>query len=285
MKKKGRGIGHAAGSIVNAITTGKGASFGLNLKTWAEVEVNNTGIIDIVMEDNPYEDKYLVHRCVSKTLDKFAPEAGYGAKVVTRSEIPISRGLKSSSAAANAVIRATLDALEVDIDPLQAIRIGTESARSAGLSLTGAFDDACASWFGGICITDNNSESLLRRSRFNDDYRVVIHVAENRISKQNIPLHRISAWSEMIELSFGLVITRDYLRAMILNGLCISTALSLDQNVVMDAMSRGAVAAAHTGTGMSTVILVKETRLDDFLNIFRYAGRTLIVTDVYYGDD
>ena len=285
MKRKGRGIGHAAGSIVNAITTGKGASFGLDLKTWAEVEINNTGTIDIVMEDNPHEDKYLVHRCVSRILDKLAPEEEYGAKVITRSEIPISRGLKSSSAAANAVIRATIDALDMDIDPLQAIRIGTESARNAGLSLTGAFDDACASWFGGICITDNNNEALLRRSHFNEDYRVVIHVAENRISKQNIPLHRISAWSEMMELSFGMVITKDYLRAMMLNGLCISTALSLDQNVVMDAMSRGAVAAAHTGTGMSTVILVKEKRLDDFLNVFKYEGHSLIVTDVYYGAD
>jgi shikimate kinase len=53
----------------------------------------------------------------------------------------------------------------------------------------------------------------------------------------------------------------------------------------MDAMNRGAAAAAHTGTGMSTIILVKENRLDDFLNIFKYEGRTLTVTDVYYGDD
>ncbi|MFA7342256.1 MAG: shikimate kinase [Candidatus Methanomethylophilaceae archaeon] len=285
MGRKGRGIGHAAGSIVNAIATGKGASFGLDLKTWAEVEVNDSGSIDISMEGNPYEDKYLVHRCVSRILDTLAPEEGYGAKVVTRSEIPVSRGLKSSSAAANAVIRATIDALGADMEPLDAIRIGTESARSAGLSLTGAFDDACASWFGGICITDNSSEALLKRSRFNDGYRVVIHVAENRISKQNIPLHRISAWSEMMELCFGMVITRDYLRAMMLNGLCISTALGLDQTVVMDAMNRGAAAAAHTGTGMSTIILVKENRLDDFLNIFKYEGRTLTVTDVYYGDD
>jgi len=249
------------------------------------VEVNDSGSIDISMEGNPYEDKYLVHRCVSRILDTLAPEEGYGAKVVTRSEIPVSRGLKSSSAAANAVIRATIDALGADMEPLDAIRIGTESARSAGLSLTGAFDDACASWFGGICITDNSSEALLKRSRFNDGYRVVIHVAENRISKQNIPLHRISAWSEMMELCFGMVITRDYLRAMMLNGLCISTALGLDQTVVMDAMNRGAAAAAHTGTGMSTIILVKENRLDDFLNIFKYEGRTLTVTDVYYGDD
>lgn len=257
----------------------------MDLKTWAEVEINDSGKIDIIMEDNPHEDKYLVHRCVSKVLDRISPEGSYGARVVTRSEIPVSRGLKSSSAAANAVIRATLDALDADMEPLDAIKIGTECARSAGLSLTGAFDDACASWFGGICITDNNSEALLKRCRFNERYRAVIHVAENRVSKKDIPLHRIHAWTEIMDVCFGMVITRDYLKAMMLNGLCLSTALDLDQTVVMDAMCRGAAAAAHTGTGMSTLILVKEDKLDEFLNVFKYEGRTLTVTDIYYGDD
>lgn len=285
LRRVGRGIGHAAGSIVNAIATGKGASFGINLKTWAEVELNDSGRIDITLEGNPYEDKYLVHRCVSRTLDSLAEGEGLGAKVVTRSEIPISRGMKSSSAAANAVIRATIEALGAELDPLDAIRIGTESARSAGLSLTGAFDDACASWFGGICITDNASETLLKRSRFNGNYRVVVHVAENRVSKKNLPYHRIHAWNEMMELCFGMVISRDYLRAMMLNGLCISTALGLDQTVVMDALNRGALAAAHTGAGSTTIILVEENRIDEFLATFRYEGKRLMVTDIYYGEE
>ncbi len=82
-------------------------------------------------------------------------------RVRTTSDIPVSRGLKSSSAAANAVIMATLDALGEQMDPLEAIRIGTKAAIAAKVSVTGAFDDACASLFGGVAITDNRSETLM----------------------------------------------------------------------------------------------------------------------------
>ncbi len=282
---RGRGMARAAGSIINAIVSGRGGSFGIDLKTWAEVEINDSGRIEIVIEGNDYEDKYLVHRCVSQTLDTYAPQEMYGAKVVTRSDIPMSRGLKSSSAAANAVIQATLDALDVDVDPFEALKIGTRASRDAGLSKTGAFDDACASWFGGICLTDNGTESLLKRGRFNQEYRVIIHIPGQKVRKRDIPLHRISAWSELMELAFGMAITRDYLRAMMLNSLCISAALDLDQEVAMNALIHGAAAAGFTGTGPSTVILVKENRLDDFLNLFESKTGQLKIVDLYNGED
>ncbi len=285
MVMRGRGMARASGSIINAIVSGRGCSFGIDLKTWADVEINDSGRIDIRIEDHENEDKYLVHRCVSQVLDTYAPEHMYGAKVVTRSEIPMSRGLKSSSAAANAVIRATLDALNVDIEPLEALRIGTRASREAGLSKTGAFDDACASWFGGICITDNSAEALLRRGRFNNNYRVIIHVPRQRVRKRDIPLHRISAWSEIMELAFGMAISRDYLRAMMLNSLCISAALDLDQEVSMNALVHGAAAAGFTGTGPSSIILVKENRVEDFLNLFECRDGDLRVVDLYNGED
>ncbi len=285
MVMRGKGMARASGSIINAIVAGRGGSFGMDLKTWAEVEINDSGRIEIVIEGNDFEDKYLVHRCVSQVLDTYAPQEMYGAKVFTRSEIPISRGLKSSSAAANAVIMASLDALDMDVDPFDAIRIGTKASRDAGLSKTGAFDDACASWFGGICITDNSTESLLKRGRFNQNYRVIIHVPSQKVRKRDIPLHRISAWSELMELAFGMAITRDYLRAMMLNSLCISAALDLDQEVAMNALVHGAAAAGFTGTGPSTVILVKENRVEDFLNLFECRNGDLKVVDLYNGED
>jgi len=285
MVKKGRGVARAAGSIINAIVSGRGGSFGIDLKTWAEVEVNDSGRINISIEDHEHEDKYLVHRCVSKVLDTYAPHKHYGAKVITRSEIPMSRGLKSSSAASNAVIRATLDALDVDVDPFEAIKIGTRASREAGISRTGAFDDACASWFGGICLTDNNSEALLRRGRFDRDYIAIIHIPDHKIRKRDIPLHRISAWSEIMELAFGMAITRDYLRAMMINSLCISAALDLDQEVAMNALIHGAAAAGFTGTGPSTIILIKASRLDDFLNLFEYNNGEIRIVDLYNGED
>ena len=110
---RGKGLSHGAGTIVNAIATGRGAAFGVDLRTEAEVELDSSGIIDVRIEGFEGEGTELAERCVRNVLAKMAKEEGYGAKVTTRSQIPISRGLKSSSAAANAIVLATLDALGV----------------------------------------------------------------------------------------------------------------------------------------------------------------------------
>ena len=116
----GKAVSHGAATIVNAIALGKGAAFGIDLRTTAEVELEPGGEIKVLMDEE--EDPTLAVRCVEKVLSRFAPDDHLGAVVRTRSEIPISRGLKSSSAAANAIVLATLDALSVDLDGLEQCR-------------------------------------------------------------------------------------------------------------------------------------------------------------------
>ena len=86
----------------------------------------------------------------------FGLEKSFGAKIKTQSNIPIARGLKSSSVAANATALATTAALGKTLDDLEIIKLGVEAAFDAKVTVTGAFDDACASYFGGIVITDNS---------------------------------------------------------------------------------------------------------------------------------
>jgi shikimate kinase len=43
---KGHGLSHGAATIVNAIATGKGAAFGVDLRTEAWVELNDSGNVD-----------------------------------------------------------------------------------------------------------------------------------------------------------------------------------------------------------------------------------------------
>ena len=88
-------------------------------------------------------DTTLIEYCISLTLQRFGCDCG--ANVATKSEIPIASGLKSSSAAANAAVLATLDALGEKLDVLEAVKIGVQAALEAKVTITGAFDDACAS--------------------------------------------------------------------------------------------------------------------------------------------
>jgi len=155
----GHGCANGAGTIVNAIAIWKGAAFCIDLATTADVNLDecsdagagDAGRIIGRIENVDAADTALITRCVSLVLERF----GYRCDgvVTTRSEIPIARGLKSSSAAANAAVLATLDAIGETLPRLEVVSMGVRAALDVGVTITGAFDDACASALGGIVIT------------------------------------------------------------------------------------------------------------------------------------
>lgn len=281
---KGSEEAHGAATIINAIATGKGAAFGLDLRTQAEVELDRTGRIKVKITGVKGEDGHLVQLCARRIINRFAPGEGYGARVQTSSNIPISKGLKSSSAAANAVILATLSALEVDMDPVEAVKIGTRAAIDAGVSVTGAFDDACASMLGGLVVTDNRTEHVLKRCAMPEEVKVLIHIPDFQIRKQGLPLTKMRSFASLIDLAFDKVIEGNWQDAMLLNSFCYSAALKLDNEVVMQAMGNGAIAAGISGTGPATVIVVRAGDEEHMLDVLG-GGKDFIVTDIYNGKE
>jgi shikimate kinase len=279
----GKGMAHGAATIVNAIATGRGAAFGVDLKTWAEVELDESGDIEVVIEGFSDEDTRLAQLCVIRVLERFAEGGKTGGVVRTRSEIPVSRGLKSSSAAANAIILATLNALQVKLDPLDAVRIGTRCAIEAGVSITGAFDDACASMFGGIVITDNAKERIEKQAKLPNDIKVVIHVPSFQIRKKTLPMERIKTLRPLVDMAYGKALDGLYWEAMLLNGLCYSAALELKHDATFKALQHGALAAGLSGTGPATAIVVEKKALDGLLAAFKGSER-LIITDGFNGE-
>ncbi len=279
---RGHGLSHGAVTIVNAIATGKGAAFGIDLRTEAWVELNGSGRVDVAIEGFQGESDELARRCVINTLDRFQA-TGQGAKVTTRSQIPISRGLKSSSAAANAIVLATIQALGEELDGPEAIRIGTKSAIEANVSVTGAFDDACASLLGGIVLTDNAKQQLIRREQMPEGRKVLIHVPKFQIRKQGLPMQRIRSLSKLIDVAFAEALAGRYAEAMMLNSLCYSAALELDTRVMIAALQNGALAAGLSGTGPATAILVEEEGAEKLLSALD--GKDFIVADIYNGED
>jgi shikimate kinase len=284
MTRTGKGVSHGAATIVNAIATGKGAAFGIDLKTWAEVTVHESPEVEVNIEGFTGEPTRLVENCFRSVVDKLRPGERLGAKVVTRSQIPVSRGLKSSSAAANAVILATLDALEESIEPLFAIRLGTKCAIEAGVSVTGAFDDACAAWLGGAVVTDNRKNELIKREPMDPNLKVVIHVPPFQTRKSGLPRARISAVADLAEIAYQMALKGDYFGAMKLNGLCYASALGVDQDIAFKALEMGARSAGLSGTGPATAILVDSEKLEKFLSDIK-STKEFIITDIFNGAD
>jgi shikimate kinase len=162
---KAEAIAHGAATIVNAIATGQGAAFGVDLWTKAQVKLTSEpSVITGEITSDSAESTLLIEQTVARVLCHFGFEKQFGAQVKTWSNIPSARGLKSSSVAANAVALAAVEALGQHADDLTIINLAVDAAFDAKVTVTGAFDDACASFFGGVIITDNLNRKIIKCS-------------------------------------------------------------------------------------------------------------------------
>ena len=240
-----------AGTVINAIATLKGSAFGINLKTYSEVEIVDN-VIKCEIADNPTADTLLITECARLMLERFTPNVG--VHITTRSEIPIASGLKSSSAAANATVLGLTEALEIEIKPIEIVKLGVLAARRAGVTITGAFDDACASFFGGLVITDNEHDLLLKRVEWDADILIFVPREKAYSAKANVARAKLLApW---VDIAFDLACNGAYEKAMVLNGLLYCNAFGFSTEPMISALAAGAKAVTLSGTGPSYIALV-----------------------------
>ena len=241
-----------AATIVNAIATGKGAAFGITLETDAIVRIE-AGEGDVKLLDSS-EGADLVPRCV-KALAARAGRACVTGEVSVRSEIPISRGLKSSSAVSNAVVLATARALEANLSDFELILTGIEESIKAGVTITGAFDDASACFMGGVVATDNKTFTLMHRGVIDPDLVVLLHVPNRKITKASVKNLDFSKIKNEVEKAFNLALRGEYLKAMEVNSRAYSKVLDVSEDIADLARRKGALAAGISGTGPATTVI------------------------------
>lgn len=276
----GEAIAYGAATIVNAIATGKGAAFGLDLKTRARVELTNeAGIIKgrIIPETN--ENIKLIREAVKVVFDYFGISGKFGAKVETISNIPIAKGLKSSSVAANAIVLATLASLNKRLSDKIILNLSVEAAFKAKTTVTGAFDDACASYFGGVVLTDNFKRKIIRKDKFTSNYKVVIYVPKKKTYTADVDVRRIKLIAPFVEIAFKKALNRRYWDALTLNGLLYSSIFGYESNIIFDALNAGALASGLSGKGPAVVAVVKNHNLDNVLDAWKRYGEEILVAN------
>ena len=268
---KGYAWANGAATVLNAVATWKGAAFGIELKTRAEVELNNSGDI---LGDVPGMDTRLIEACVRMVQERLG--YSYGAVVRTCSEIPVAGGLKSSSTAANATVLATLDALQEEMDPVEAAKIGVAAAREVGVTITGALDDALASMLGGVVVTDNARMLLLKREEFSRI--VMLLVPERKLFSIDTNVSRSRLIAPMADVAYELAMRGDYGRAMTLNGLAYCAALGLPTKPMLLALEAGAEGVSLSGTGPAYAAIIDEEKMDVLEAAWRPLGGRVIRT-------
>ncbi|MEM4279098.1 MAG: shikimate kinase [Archaeoglobaceae archaeon] len=131
---------YAKGTILNALATGMGSAFAIDLTLSVRVKQDSESCLIVNGEERDSS-------VAEKVLNKF----GIKARVKVKSEIPEKSGLGSSSAFLNALICAVMERKIAS----EILSLNSELSLKAGISYTGAFDDASASLLGGFVISDN----------------------------------------------------------------------------------------------------------------------------------
>ncbi len=258
---KSIGVSHGAATIINAMATGKGAAFGIGLETKAVVELNDSGEFTARIRSHPKESTKLIEISARKVIEHFG--LNYGARIETESDIPIARGLKSSSTAANSVVLATANALlnsgnKIQFDDQLLINLGVDAAVEAGVTITGAFDDASASYFGGFVVTDNEKRKILRAGEMESSLKVLLFVPKKKTYTAEIDKERTKILSKEIEIAWDEALKGNLYTAMTLNGILYSAIFRQDSEIALSAISAGAIAAGLSGKGPAVVALTRE---------------------------
>ena len=282
---KGCARAPGAGTILNALANGYGSAFAIEIYTIAEVVLQDTEEVVGEIEGAPNADTALIERCVEIVVDRFGD--GEGGKVLTKSEIPIASGLKSSSAAANAAVLASLSALSVgvgeneEITRLDAALIGVQAAREVGVTITGAFDDSSASMIGGLTLTNNNEDELLKHEK-NIDWNVLIWTPEEKSYSAEADVDRCSFVSGVADIIVEMVKDGRYLEAMTVNGLAFCAALEYSVDPILEALPM-VNGVSLSGTGPSMTAVGSEEVLKELENIWGVRKGKIILTKTQTG--
>ncbi len=269
--RKAGAVVHGAISIVNAIATGKGSALGVSLKVTAEVELQKGHGLRFITGRNG--DK-LIKNIIQKTIPKQIIESNM-IIIKVDSEIPIGYGLKSSSAVSNAVALACSHIeMEEDTNDYEILEVAASSSLEAKVSLTGAYDDATACYFGGFTVTDNYSRLLIRKERAPDNLYAIILLPSNT-SRGDV--RKLRNLSDIFIDAFRFAESGQYWKAMKLNGVLASAALSSSYIPVMAAMEHGALSASISGNGPSIAAVGYEDAVEPIVDaLSKFEGKIIV---------
>jgi shikimate kinase len=272
MDGHGRAEAPAAGTVLNALATGTGSAFAIDRYVRAEVTLDGSDTVEGRVAGDPDADTALVERCVELAVERFGD--GEGGTVETESEVPMASGLKSSSAAANATVLAALDALDADLDRVDAARLGVRAARETGVTVTGAFDDASASMLGGLTVTDNDEDALLAREE--PAWTVLVYTPPERAFSADADTERCARVAPVAEHVADLALDGRYELAMTINGFAYCAALSCSPDPAVAALP-AAAGVSLSGTGPSYVAVGERAALET-IDWHDYDGDTWLTT-------
>lgn len=270
-----KAVMHGAVSIVSAIATGKGATLGISLNVESTIEATQGS--GIVFEN---KESSLSSRLIKSVIEKAVPRTDLEKsklRISLKSEIPSGYGLKSSSAISSVISLACAKLFKPQINDFEVLRHGVEASIESKVSITGAFDDACACYFGGFVVTDNHNLKIVKSEKAPEDLSAVIFIPRSR-KRGNVK--KLKIFEGVFSQAWTLASNSDYWNAMLLNGLATSTILNSDPRILTDLVESGALGASISGNGPSIAAVTKKANVSSVKKVFSSSEGTVIVSDI-----
>ncbi len=280
MKKIVRSPGSA--TIINAIATGFGSAFGIGLDIKCIAKTTNGGII---CSNDVGADVGFMELCTRKVFDHYNIDSSdFGIDLKTCSNLPMASGLSSSSASSNAIVKAVSSIISEEfnlkpLDDLDLINMAIDASLDAGVTITGSFDDATASYFGGVVVTDNMNRKFLIREKM-EEYPVLVYMPNFYSKSGDSNPDRMKLLVPLVETAFEFAYNKEYFKALNLNGLLYSATLGFNSSIAIDALESGAIASGLSGTGSSFVAIASEDTIDDIKYSWDKYDGTVIETKI-----
>ena len=266
---------HGAVSLVNAIATGNGAAVGIDTFVKTTLEVKEGSGIHIT-SDNKTISSRLINKVIQnsvpkKQLEKIRLELDF------QSNIPTGYGLKSSSAISTAVSMVCSKAFQRKFTDKKILRIGVESSIQTKVSLTGAYDDACACYYGGFNVTNNYKRNLVLRRPAPNNLQAIIFLPKLR-KRGN--LKKLKNFKPAFEKAWELAKNGDYWNASILNGIATSSILNSNPELIFKLIEKGAICATISGNGPSIMAITKKGHSSNIKKEFSSLEGNIIISNV-----
>ena len=263
---------HGAISIVNAIATGKGATLGTEQYVTATVD-ESTGKGILLQTENGNISSRLINKTVEKIVSKKILDKTK-ITIQLETDIPTGYGLKSSSAISSAIALACAKLFNVKTDDQKILLSGVDASIETKVSITGAYDDACACYFGGFNVTDNLRKKIVLHENGPKNTMAVIFIPKVR-KRGNIK--KLKTLDIIFEKAWNLAKKSDYWNAMVLNGLATSSILNSDPKIITDLLEKGAIGASVSGNGPAIAAVVRNDNLTSVKKVFsEMKGRTVV---------
>ena len=266
---------HGAISLVNAIATGNGATLGIDTFVKVKLEKKDgTGIY--ITTDNKTISSKLINKVIKNTISKKQLEKTK-LELDFKSNIPTGYGLKSSSAISTAVAMACSKAFKKNLTDKKILDIGVKSSIETNVSITGAYDDACACYYGGYNITNNYKRKLIFRHPAPNNLQAIIFLPKSR-KRGN--LKKLKNFIHAFEKAWEFAKNSDYWNALILNGLATSSILNSNPELIFELVKKGAIGATISGNGPSIVAIVKRDHGSNIKKEFSLLEGSIIVSNI-----